>query len=140
MRGGYSERPLSVYSEKLKQKFKIDFESLAKNYVKVLLKSGILLDHEIKKGSFVIFPTTFFSGLENLKYMLFGSKKNELTSITFDREGKIIVFISRSDYERILEPVSYYLLCENLAKVFEKSFLAFFEGDKKRAVGILGGD
>ena len=135
---GYSQRP---YSRKIKIPVK-DFKDTAKKFAHALTKEFVIFDYDIKENSAIYFPSTYFLGDAYAHFMMsadyfFNKKKFTRIKITKDH---IAVFISKNDYDRILEPVSYHTLCQNVADKFEKSFLEFAKGNKENAIKILGGE
>lgn len=137
---GYSQRP---YSRKINIPVN-DFKDIAEKFAQELGKEFTIFDYDIKENSAVYFPSTNVMDLAIYTYWMasidFLFNKKRFTRVKIAGGGNITVFISKNDYERILEPVTYHTLCKNISEKFEQSFLEFAKGNKDNSIKILRGD
>ena len=139
---GYSQRPFSTDSGGLKNKLRnspdSNFRKSADEFAKTMGKELIFMDWEISSNGAVFYPIV--SPVSQFYLMFYRLRKSKLSWIKLNREGTIAVFVSKGDYDRILEEVTYHTLCQNIAEKFEKSFIEFAKGNKENSIKILRGD
>jgi hypothetical protein len=141
---GYSQRPYSRESEVIKNKLKnLDFREITEKFAREAGKELIFRDWKIDDGTAIFYPTGN-SFIFTEIYSIFSSiRKSKPSSIKLNDTGGITVFVSKNDYDKLLEPVTYHILCQNISEKFEQSFIEFAKGseeNKINAVKILRGE
>jgi len=138
---GYSQRPHSKESDAIKNKLKnLNFMKLADDFGKTMGKELIFMDWKINGNDVIFYPITADLMITQF-YSIFPSLgKDKISWIKLNSEGTITVFVSKGDYDRILEQATYHILCQNIAEKFEESFIEFAKGNKENAIKILRGE
>ncbi len=138
---GYSQRPYSKESDDIKNKLKdLNFKKITEKFARVAGKELIFMDWKIDDNAAIFYPTPN-SFIYTEIFSIFSSfKKSKPSSIKLDNNGRITVFISKKDYDRIVDPVTYHILCRGVNDKFEESFLEFANNNKMNSIKILRGE
>ncbi|PKP61361.1 MAG: hypothetical protein CVT88_00345 [Candidatus Altiarchaeales archaeon HGW-Altiarchaeales-1] len=145
---GYSQRPFSMESNAIKEIFrddkntlKLNFMKISENFAKTMGKDLIFMDWKVSENEALFYPVVF--PMSQIYLMFHSLRKNKLSWIKINNEGRITVFVSKDDYKKILEQVTYHALCRNIAEKFERAFIEFAKGSKDNkfnAIKILRGE
>ncbi len=136
---GYSGRPYSKESKLIKNNLKnSNFRKLTDDFAKTIGKELIFMDWKIENDVAIFYPVVM--PISQIYLMFHSLRKSKLSWIKLNSDGRITVFVSKNDYDKILEPVTYHLLCRNLAEKFEESFVEFAKGNTEISIKILRGD
>ena len=147
---GYSQRPFSKESAAIKEIFKagennlnLNFKKIADDFGKTTGKKMILMDWKINDNEAVFYPVTAYLLIVQIYLILPSLGKDKISWIKLNSGGRITVFVSKGDYDRILEKVTYHTLCQILIERFERAFIEFAKGNKDsriNAIKILKGE
>ncbi len=143
---GYSQRPFSKQSIEIKNNLKdLDFKKITDEFGKTMGKEMIFMNWKIENDKSIFYPVTANLLIAQI-YTIFpvlNRNKDKISWIKINKEGDLVVFVSKGDYERILDPVTYHVLCGIIAEKFERAFVEFAKGgrnNKLNSIKILRGD
>lgn len=117
---GYSQRPVTV-------KFmKYNRENM-KRFTSFLLRYIVIWDRRAEGQTVTLFFRPAMSFLPRLKK----------SYIKLHRDGTAEVYITKEDYDYLKTPISYHLLCRNVARRIKRAYKLFVDGDEKGALEVF---
>jgi len=137
---GYSQRPFSKESVEIKNMLNKNFKNKVDNFGKTMGKELIFMDWKINENDAIFYPVTAYLMIAQFYSIFLSLGKDKISWIKLNSEGKITVFVSKGDYDRILEEVTYHTLCRIIAERFERAFIESATGNKENAIKILRGE
>ncbi len=124
---GYSDRPKSIGIEVPQPKRFTEF-------AKLLMGHLVILDY-VEEGDgrlkLFLFPMNI---IDKFRVMF---TRNDSYLVIDPPNGQATVHLASKDYEAILAPVSYHLLCENIVMRIMRSYEFFLAGEKEEAMNVF---